>query len=325
MKLAGPDGVILHYLLDVDNRLGDLTLRGYTQRLEVLVRLLHDLCGVDDLEAVTVLHLRQCMQYLLNNTVSEKGGRPVPDGKLSPSTVRAYVRTWKAFFGWCFQEELIGANPAARLKLPKAPEKMPPVFASEHIEKLLAACDTRTPLGFRDYVILLLLLDTGMRVSEIASLTIDDVNFQGSYIKVEGKGRKQREIGMYPEMSKLLWKYIQKYRKPANPDERRLFLGHKGPLSGAGIQCVVKRIQRLAGLEDVEIHVHVFRHTHSKVYMDQGGELLKLSRELGHSNVRTTELYLRSFGSSDARKDHNPHSPLATMHFKNKRRKRRDE
>lgn len=103
MKLAGPDGVIAHYLMDVDNRLGDLTVVSYTQRLQVLAQLLHNLCGVDDLEAVTVHHLRQCMQYLLSHTVSEKGRRPTLGSHLSASSVDTYVRIWKAFFNWCFQ------------------------------------------------------------------------------------------------------------------------------------------------------------------------------------------------------------------------------
>lgn len=188
---------------------------------------------------------------------------------------------------------------------------------------MLATCDTRTPQGFRDYVILLLLLDTGIRMKEIVGLTIDSVNFQGSYIKVEGKGNKQREVGIYPEMSKLLWKYIQKYRKPVDSGERALFLGRRGALTDSGIQGIVKRAQARAGLEDIEVHAHVFRHTHAKVYMDQGGELLKLSRELGHSNVRVTETYLRGFRSSDARKDHNSYSPLVSIRFRDKRKKSR--
>jgi integrase/recombinase XerD len=326
MKLAGPDGVIAHYLMDVDNRLGDLTVVSYTQRLEVLVRLLETVCRdaqsrpvvITELEQVTALYLRQCVQYLLNNRVSEKGRPPALGDRLSPSAVGSYVRIWKAFFSWCFQEELIEANPAARLKLPKTPKKVTPAFTSEQVERMLAVCDTRTVQGFRDYVILLLLLDTGIRIGEIASLTVDSVNFQGGYVTVEGKGSKQREVGIHPEMSKLLWKYIQKYRKPANPDERALFLGQRGALSDAGVQQVIKRVQKQAGLEDVEMHAHVFRHTHSKVYTDQGGDVLKLSRELGHSSLRTTEVYLRSFGSSDAIKDHNSHSPLAGMHFRKK-------
>ena len=91
---------------------------------------------------------------LLTVPVASNGRRPErEDGILSISTVKGYIRIWKAFFSWCYQEELINANPASRLKFPKAPKKITPAFTDEHIEKMVAACDTSTDFGFRDYVI----------------------------------------------------------------------------------------------------------------------------------------------------------------------------
>ncbi len=322
MKLEGKDGVLTHYLMDVDNRLDDKTLGSYTQRLDVLVHLLCDLCQIDELEAVTVQHLRQCVQHLLTTPVEVKCGGPLVDGRLSVSTVRGYIRVWKAFFNWCYQEELIDTSPVARLKPPKAPKKVTPAFSAGDIDKMLDVCDISTPTGFRDYVILLLLLDTGMRIGELAFLTVDDVDFQGCCVKVFGKGRREREIGMHPEMSKLLWKYVQKYRNPSASDERGLFLGRKGALGSHGIHNIVKRIQARSGLVDLEFHAHVFRHTFAKMYLKRGGDLFKLSREMGHSDVRITKIYLEDFGSEEAREDHNVRSPLAFVHLKGKRKKR---
>ena len=87
-------------------------------------------------------------------------------------------------------------------------------------------------------MILLLLLDTGLRIAEISSLKVSSV-YDG-YIKVEGKGRKEREIGIYPEMGKLLWKYVHKYREPADPAEMALFIGRGKPLRAPGINNVIK-------------------------------------------------------------------------------------
>src|SRR6266487_1564874 len=317
MKLDGEDGVLEHYLIDVDNNLGDLTLVSYTQRLGVLVRLLRDLCQVSGLEQVTVLHLRQCVQHLLTSPVEfvPRHGRKTDDGeKLSVVTVKAYIRVWKAFFSWCYQEELIDINPAARLKHPKAPKRIRPAFTAEHIEKMLAVCDTSTPVGFRDHVILLLLLDTGIRIAEISTLRVSSVHDR--YIKVMGKGRKEREIGIYPEMSKLLWKYIHKHRKPDDPAEAALFIGKGQPLHPGGVHTIIKRIQKLSGLEDIKFSAHVFRHTFAKMYLDSGGDLFKLSREMGHSDVNITKTYLEDFGSSEARKDHNSFSPLAGIQIR---------
>jgi integrase/recombinase XerD len=322
MKL---DETLKHYLIDVDNNLGDLTLVSYTQRAGVLLRLLETVCSVVDLEQVTTLHLRQCVQHLLTVRVdagTHRGRRPEVDGTLAPSTVKSYIRVWKAFFSWCFEEELIDTNPAVRLKHPKAPKRIRPAFIPEQIEKMLSVCDTSTNDGFRDRVILLLLLDTGLRIAEIGSLKVSFV-YDG-YIKVEGKGRKEREIGIYPEMSKLLWKYIHKYRAPANPTEASLFIGRTGvPLRAPGINHIIKRIQKACDLEDIKFSAHVFRHTFAKMYLKRGGDLFKLSRQLGHSDVNTTKIYLEDFNSADAREDHDTFSPLAGIDLKKRNKRKR--
>ncbi|MBA2393439.1 MAG: tyrosine-type recombinase/integrase [Ktedonobacteraceae bacterium] len=315
MKLDGKDGVLQHFLMDVDNRLGDLTLPSYTQRLKLLVQLLGDLCSVTEIEQVETKHLRQCVQHLLTVPVYDHGRRTERDDNiLSISTVMGYMRVWKAFFSWCYQEDLINANPASRLKFPKAPKKITSAFTDEHIEKMIAVCDTSTHSGFRDYVILLLLLDTGIRLAEMAGLTLDDIH--DGYIKVTGKGRKDREIGIHPDMSKLLWKYVQKHRHIRNENERALFVGTKGAMTGPGISYVIKRIKKDSGLSDIKLTPHVFRHTHSKMYMENGGDLFKLSRELGHSSVQITKIYLEDFGSTEARKDHNAYTPLSFIQLK---------
>ena len=319
MKLGGEEGVLTHYMIDVGNRLGDMTLVSYTYRLGVLVCLLRDVCSVVEVEQVTVLHLRQCVQHLLTVPVKIARRRPESgNGVLSISTVKGYIRVWKAFFNWCYQEELIPSNPAGRLKAPKAPKKVTPAFTDDHIQRMLAVCDTSKPTGFRDYVILLLLLDTGMRVAEIGSLRVENVH--DTYIKVEGKGRKEREIGIHPEMSKLLWKYVHKYRHAVD-GEPLLFVGRRGPLGVYGIQYVVRSIKQKTGLSHIKLSAHVFRHTHSKMYMENGGELFKLSRELGHSSIQTTKIYLEDFGSTEARKDHNSFTPLSFMHLKKQAKK----
>jgi integrase/recombinase XerD len=133
---------------------------------------------------------------------------------------------------------LLESNPSARLVQPKAPDYLIPTFTPEHLEKMLATCDLKTNEGFRNYVLLLVLLDTGMRVSELCGLRVEDVHVAGSggaYVRVFGKGRKEREIGLHPEVGKLVWKYVHKYRRPAEPDEVALFIGRYGkPLQTEG-------------------------------------------------------------------------------------------
>ncbi len=175
---------------------------------------------------------------------------------------------------------------------------------------MLSVCDTETRAGFRDYVLLLLLLDTGMRVSELCNLRVADV--YPRYVKVSGKGMKEREIGLHPQMSKLLWKYLHKYRALFGVASDRVFVGEKGPLTVSGIETIFDRIEARSGVRG--IHPHLLRHTFSKRYLQNGGDLFKLSRELGHSSVQVTgNIYLGDFKSTDARQDHDRFSPLGDV------------
>ncbi len=318
MRFDGKDGIVNHFLMDVDNRLGHLTYVSYKQRLGVLVELLSDTCQVVEVEQVTTLHLRQCVQHLMANPMREKNDVDLSDNHiLAISTVKAYIRVWKVFFNWCYQEELIASSPATRLKPLKEEKKIRPAFTQQAIERMIASCDTSTDVGFRDYVVLLLLLDTGIRRAEVAALTVDDVYAQEGYIKIHGKGRKEREVGIHPEMGKLIWRYIVKYRK-APEGEKVLFMGRKGPMTVYGIHAIVKGVQRKSGLLDIKFSAHVFRHTFAKMYLESGGEVFKLSREMGHSSTQVTNIYLQDYGSREARREHSTHSPLASFKLKKK-------
>src|SRR6266571_6854736 len=234
--------VLSQFLLDCEirGRTGH-TLKWYAQRLGLFIRVMLQEYGVSELEEVKIGHLRQFVQLLLGTKAWANSLHvATQERNLSPITVRGYVRAVKRFFRWCVDEELLSSSPASRLAQPKAPAYLTPAFTPEHIERMLGRCDLSTPLGFRDYVLLLLLLDTGMRVSELCNLKVSDVHDR--YVKVFGKGRKEREIGIHPEVSKLLWKYIHKYRRPSDPDEQALFIGRGQPLHIIGVQDIIKRI-----------------------------------------------------------------------------------
>jgi integrase/recombinase XerD len=229
----------------------------------------------------------------------------------------------KVFFNWCVKEGLIESNPAdSRFKAPKQVKKVKPAFTSEHLEKMLAVFDTSKPLGFRNYVILILLLDTGMRLSDIAGLQFQNV--YETYIKVLGKGRKEREIGIHPETGKLLWKYVNQYRLPADDSVTTFFLTRTGTNSTISlVKSIIVEVQKKTGLEDIQLSPHVFRHTFAKMYLESGGDLFSLSREMGHSDVQITKIYLEDFGSAEARKDHTSHSPIASLNLKKQHGKKK--
>ncbi len=312
MRFLGENGVIEQYMADCSNRGHDEGTQAIRRRLfGWLVRWLEQK-GVTELEDVTLLLLRQFLSFLLQSDSKERCEVSVYSGKLAPSSVAMYVAYLKAFFNWCYMDELIPSNPAVRLQKPKVPEKVVTAFTTEHLEKLAAACDISTNNGFRDYVVMMVLLDTGMRVSELASLRVSDVHVR--YVKVDGKGQKEREIGLHPDVSKLLWKYINKYRGLYGVGSDFVFVGKRGALTTSGLEYIVRRVKEKSGIDGMRVTPHVFRHTHSKQYLKRGGDLFKLSRELGHANVNiTANIYLGDFKSSDARDDHDKYSSVGDM------------
>jgi integrase/recombinase XerD len=316
------DETVTHYLMVLENRCySPYTLTSYRRSLYIVKRLLSELCDVVELEIVTVLHLRQCVRYLLDT--HEKGL------SLSASSVHTYIRRWKAFFNWSFKEELISKSPVARLEYPKTDEKLIDTFTEMQIEQMLGVFDLSTVGGFRDYVIILLMIDTGLRRSKVVSLCVEDVH--ETYISVFGKGRKERQVGVHPQISNLLWKYIRKYRHPASPSEPALFLSVSKnraglPFGRGGIGGLIDRLKAATGIDDVRLSAHTFRHTFACMYLDEGGDLFSLSRELGHKDIKTTEKYLKSFTSKNARKRHNDHSPINRIKLrKGKGRSRKSE
>ena len=326
MKLDGEQGAVAHYLMMLEmRRYSSHTLVRYRYCLATLVKLLDSLCQVTELEQVTVAHLRQCVQHVMTTPiVPRKSRRPPENGKmLAASSVCSFIRIWKAFFNWCFKEELIEKNPALRLEFPKVPKKVRPAFSDEQVQMIIDSLDLSTEQGFRDYIILLLLTDTGLRRSEVTGLRVEDV--QVDYIRVLlGKGRKERRVGISPDLSMLLWKYIHKYRHPRNPDELSLFLATGqnnvgGPFGRGGMGSLMDRLKKLTGIDDVRLSAHTFRHTFSKMYLQEGGDLFSLSRELGHSDIKTTQRYLEDFTSENARKRHNEFSPLNRLKVRTRR------
>ncbi|HLW03113.1 MAG TPA: tyrosine-type recombinase/integrase [Ktedonobacterales bacterium] len=306
--------VLNQFLLDCEVRGRSLqTISWYKQRLGLFAQMIDQEQKVTELEEVQISHLRQFIQYLLASKAdAHHPNKPAQEHALSVLTVRGYVRALKVFFVWCVDEDLLSTNPATRLRQPKAPVFLVPTFSPEHINALLVACDQKTPLGFRNYVLLLLLLDTGMRVPELCGLRLADVHDR--YVKVFGKGRKEREIGIHPEVSKLLWKYLHKYRKPASSDEPNVFLNRTGgPLKVSGVEEIFKELKQKCGLEGVRVSPHTFRHTFARMYLEQGGEVFKLSREMGHSTIQVTETYLKDFRSTEARREHTVFSPISRI------------
>ena len=256
------------------------------------------------------------IQSLQPDQVSSKDRGP---SQLSPLTVKGYAQVIKGFFTWCYDEELVEKNPSQRLKLPSVPDYIIPTFTPDHIRLMLDACDISTTLGYRDYTIILVLLETGVRVSELCGLQVQDVH--DDYIKVFGKGSKEREVGLSPDVAKLLWKYIHHYRRSHSDSEKRVFMNRYGkPLTPNGIEQLLIDIKNRAGITGVRVSAHTFRHTFARMYLEQGGEIYKLSRLMGHSDIEVTQEYLKDFNNRAARQDQDRFSVVGALGLLKKKR-----
>jgi len=304
------------------------TMTWYRQKLLFFCSYMENEQKIIALNKINITHLRLFVDHMQQTRSGENNPHnhgPI-DSNLSDLTVKGYVQVMKGFFSWCVSEEppLLRKNPAASLKLPKVGEYLIKTLEEHHVEELLATCDIGTPLGFRDHLILWLFLDTGIRLSELCTLTLDRVFIRLSsapYIKVLGKGRKEREVGLHDTTAELLWKYIHMYRHPHDLGEQVVFINRYGkPLTPTGIGQVILDMKKRAGIEGIRVSPHTLRQTFARTYLARGGDLGKLSRLMGHSKVSTTEHYLKDFNSRDARVDQSDFSLASVLRHKKSRR-----
>jgi site-specific recombinase XerD len=227
---------------------------------------------------------------------------------LSDFTRNGYARVLKAFLHYCAREDLVPERLAKRIQMPKMPQKVIEVFTPSQIKLLMAAAshEATQVLTHRDQAIMAVLLDTGIRASELCGLTIEQVQFAPGdcYVQVMGKGRKERQVGLGERSRTEVHRWLHRYRT-AQPDERRVFLNRNGrPLTRHGLDQLLYRCRDFAGPQhfaSVRVSAHTFRHTMACAYLEAGGDLYKLSRLLGHTSVSVTEHYLRAFSARAAR------------------------
>jgi site-specific recombinase XerD len=164
--------------------------------------------------------------------------RPMAE-TISLQSIETYARAVRAFFGFLHRESLIETNPMQWVKLPLVPEKVVPTLSEKEVLKLLAQPDKSTGRGFRDYALMLILLDTAARVSEVATARYDDVDLENGYLRVMGKGAKERFIPMGRKVAMTLLKYRLKHRPQATGTDRFWLTVAGGPLEAGRIEKIV--------------------------------------------------------------------------------------
>jgi integrase/recombinase XerD len=258
-----------------------------------------------------ILYLQQkkCFSGHRFNHVQNRG--------LSGHTINCYPRSLRIFFSWLVSEGIIGTNPFDRVKIPRPPRKIIPTFSDSQIRQLLNVINTRAPEGYRNYTIILTLLDTGIRCSELTSLKLADVNLESRLLKVWGKGSKERLVPIGAKVQKALWKYLARYRpEPATPRYDQIFLTRDGhPLTKDRVEAIVERYGKKAGITGVRLSPHTFRHTMAITFLRNGGDVFSLQRILGHSQLEVLRGYV-NLAQSDISRVHQRNSPADNLDFK---------
>jgi site-specific recombinase XerD len=258
---------------------------------------------------------RQFIFHLQNNVRRWETSIYINDSRgLSSFSVHGYARTIKAFWTWLLAEGYISHNPMVKLRLPKTVNKVIATFSPEQVKILLDTTDRKSPAGFRDYVMIMLLYDTGIRLSELISLDFNKIDFNQSCLVVNGKGNRERTVPFGREVRRALWRYITGFRpEPESSRVTHLFLTDKGlPLKPRAVQSMLSRLGKRAGITEVRCSPHTLRHTFAKQYLMCGGDVFSLQRILGHSSLEVVKIYVNLL-SSEICRQHSKFSPLDNM------------
>ncbi len=224
-----------------------------------------------------------------------------------PTTAHVRFRSLKTFFRWCLQEGEIEADPMSRVKPPKLPDEPPEVPSEVEVKKLLNACSGGDFTARRDTAIVRLLLDTGMRVGELAGIALDDLDLARGVVLVRGKGAKVRLCPLGRKASRDIDRYLRIRRRHRDAELENLWLGHGGPMKSNGIYQVIRKRSKQAGVEG--IHPHSFRHLFASQWLSEGGNEGDLMLLAGWSTRDMLDRYGRATAADRAREAHKRLSP----------------
>ena len=258
------------YLTDVKKASAN-TLASYMRDVRQLSDYVaaHDLPGLDSLDDE---ELAAYIAWLRHN------------GK-SPATVSRCIASLKSFYSLLLSQGVVDHNPAAGLVPEKAVQKLPQILTSKEVELLLEQPECTDMKGYRDRAMLELLYATGIRVSELISLDVSDVNIPAGFIRCRSKD-KERMIPLYPAAIKALSEYVEFIRPQmiASPDEQSLFVNISGErMSRQGFWKIIKYYQ--------DITPHTLRHSFAAHLLENGADLRSIQEMLGHADISSTQVY----------------------------------
>ncbi|MDC3317650.1 site-specific tyrosine recombinase XerD [bacterium] len=230
--------------------------------------------------------------------------------QISPSTQARILTCFRIFYQYLVSQKLTDTNPTAKLHHPKQLQKIPVFLSIKEVEKLLDAPDQKTIFGMRDRAMLELLYSCGLRVTELVSLEYHHININDEYIRILGKGNKERLL----PMGDLAIEYLSKYEKEARPflikkgQTDGYFLSNRGSnMSRQNFFYMIKSYAQKAGI-DKSLSPHSLRHAFATHLVQQGADLRSVQLMLGHSDISTTQIYTH-IQNVQLKSQHSKHHP----------------
>lgn len=266
----------LHFLR-VERQLASNTLQAYKRDLVAYLAYIElqqlALCDVER------LHIVEFLQQLKGQSKSTR-------------TIARHISSIRKFHQFLVREQKVTRDPTVHLEMPKLEQKLPHVLSVEQIDRLMDAPDVTTPHGIRDTAILELLYGSGMRVSECMTLNLDDVHITMGFVRVYGKGGKERIIPLGRGALSACTRYLQEGRPAflaAKTDA--FFINQRGKrLTRQGIGTILRQYGEAAGLQ-MSITPHMLRHSFATHLVENGADLRAVQEMLGHADISTTQIY----------------------------------
>ncbi len=276
-------GCLSEYIsyLKLEKSLSENSIDAYKRDIKMLMSFLEFIKLDINPDKIELQHLRQFISW-----VNELG--------MSARTQARVISGIKSFFKYLLIDEKINRDPTALLEAPKIGRRLPEVLSVQEIDDLISAIDLSKPEGHRNKAIIETLYSCGLRVSELINLRLTDLFFDQGFIKVTGKGNKERLVPVSDKAIKEIEIYIDQYRKHAQIDrhsENILFLNRRGKkLTRVMIFTIIKSLAKAIGLKK-NISPHTFRHSFASHLIDGGADLRAIQEMLGHESIITTEIY----------------------------------
>lgn len=268
--------------LKLEKGLAENSLLSYENDLRRYLDYIGNIRQLNDLSGVDIHHIEDFLSEL-----SEMG--------LSTTTIARNISSVRSFHHFLMLEGFSKANPAELIELPRKARKLPEVLSPDEIRDMIESVDTSTLLGIRDVAVLECLYASGMRVSELTELTYDQLFFEIGFIRVLGKGSKERLVPVGDYAIEAIERYTSEARpqlvKKSVQTDNVIFLNHRGgPISRVSIWSIVQKYAKAAGITK-SVSPHSLRHSFATHLLEGGADLRSVQEMLGHVSINTTEIY----------------------------------